>query len=210
MHAFTDARGRRWWVRLDVAAVDRIEAATGWSLLSAAEDHADAAKSLADIVTVADAIEAICDTQIERRGMTSEEFQRMLAGETLGAAMGAFEAEVSAFFPEPEADEATSESDEKPTAAKLRKVILGCAAVAGVAPGPHTFRELYEMRHAKQDDDWNHTSMLLAMLHNVNCDKGDQLEPSDFHPFHHQQEPIVTLDPQASANLIAARLGIKL
>jgi hypothetical protein len=38
------------------------------------------------------------------------------------------------------------------------------------------------MAQAKQTDAWNHTSMIVAMLHNVNVKKEDQKQPSHFHP----------------------------
>ena len=40
------------------------------------------------------------------------------------------------------------------------------------------------MTHARQQDGWNHTAAMLAMLANVNRDpkKGRAFKPADFHP----------------------------
>ena len=40
------------------------------------------------------------------------------------------------------------------------------------------------MAQARQQDNWNHTAALLAMLANVNRDpkKGRAFKPADFHP----------------------------
>ena len=40
------------------------------------------------------------------------------------------------------------------------------------------------MTHARQQESWNHTAALLAMLANVNRDpkKGRAFRPGDFHP----------------------------
>jgi len=40
------------------------------------------------------------------------------------------------------------------------------------------------MAQARQEDNWNHTAALLAMLANVNRDpkKGRSFKPADFHP----------------------------
>ncbi len=40
------------------------------------------------------------------------------------------------------------------------------------------------MTEAKQNDDWNHTSAILAMLGNIHRDpkKGRAFKPADFHP----------------------------
>jgi len=40
------------------------------------------------------------------------------------------------------------------------------------------------MTQAKQEDNWNHTAALLAMLANTNRDpkKGRAFKPADFHP----------------------------
>jgi hypothetical protein len=48
---------------------------------------------------------------------------------------------------------------------------------------PLTPAELYLMARAKQSEAWNHTSMVLAMLFNANCGKGQQKTAEDFHPF---------------------------
>lgn len=47
-----------------------------------------------------------------------------------------------------------------------------------------TLRELVLMAQARQQDAWNHTAALLALLANVNRDpkKGRAFAPGDFHP----------------------------
>ena len=54
------------------------------------------------------------------------------------------------------------------------------------------------MSEAKQRDQWDHTSDLLALL--ANCHKAEETEPfsrSSFHPFHQseeKQEPDIQTD----------------
>ena len=52
-------------------------------------------------------------------------------------------------------------------------------------PGPFTLAELADMAEARLEDEWNHTSALLALLANVNRDpkKHGPYRPEDFHPF---------------------------
>jgi len=43
---------------------------------------------------------------------------------------------------------------------------------------------LIDMARARQQDNWNHTAAVLALLANVNRDpkRGRPFKPSDFHP----------------------------
>jgi len=45
--------------------------------------------------------------------------------------------------------------------------------------------ELVEMAEARLDDEWNHTSAVLAMLANIHRDpkKHRPFRPEDFHPY---------------------------
>lgn len=47
-----------------------------------------------------------------------------------------------------------------------------------------TLRELLQMTHARQQDQWNHTATVMALIANVNRDpkKGRAFRPADFHP----------------------------
>ncbi len=44
------------------------------------------------------------------------------------------------------------------------------------------------MAEGRQNEQWNHTAALLAMLANVNRDpkKGRAFQPNDFHPHRHR------------------------
>lgn len=45
------------------------------------------------------------------------------------------------------------------------------------------------MADARRDEQWDHTSFLIAKLHNVNCAKrSDQKEPDHFHPFRQEEK----------------------
>ena len=51
-----------------------------------------------------------------------------------------------------------------------------------------TLRELLNMVHARQEDQWNHTAAVMALVANVNRDpkKGRASKPADFHPIRHR------------------------
>lgn len=54
--------------------------------------------------------------------------------------------------------------------------------LAGVSPyDDFTPQELMWMAKAKAIQEWNHTSCLLALIHNVNSKR--KRKPEDFHPF---------------------------
>jgi hypothetical protein len=47
-----------------------------------------------------------------------------------------------------------------------------------------TLKQLFWMARGRRVEQWNHTSQLLAMLHNVNCTRRTDLaEPWQFHPY---------------------------
>ena len=52
-----------------------------------------------------------------------------------------------------------------------------------------TLRELLQMVHARQEDQWNHTAAVMALVANVNRDpkKGRASKPADFHPIRHRK-----------------------
>lgn len=49
-----------------------------------------------------------------------------------------------------------------------------------------SFRRIVEFWLSKQSDNWDHTSVILAMLHNVHATKSK--DATEFHPFVKQQK----------------------
>lgn len=48
------------------------------------------------------------------------------------------------------------------------------------------------MAEGRREEQWGHTSFLLAMIHNVNCaKKGDQKTPRQLNPLHAQGDEVV-------------------
>ena len=70
------------------------------------------------------------------------------------------------------------------TADSAWRLVWQLAGVVGIEPGQLTLRELVWMAEGVNQDHWNHTSAILAMLANVNRDpkKGRAFKPADFHP----------------------------
>ena len=58
------------------------------------------------------------------------------------------------------------------------------AGIIGLDPGPLTLRELLLMAESRSQDNWAHTSAILALVANVNRDpkKSRAFKPSDFNP----------------------------
>ena len=50
------------------------------------------------------------------------------------------------------------------------------------------------MARGRSEREWDHTSVLLAKLHNLWCEDGEQLAPADFHPFRKPREEAVPRD----------------
>lgn len=66
----------------------------------------------------------------------------------------------------------------------MDRLIWQLAGFVGVNPGPLTLRELVWMARARAEDNWAHTSTVLAMLANVHRDpkKIRAFTPDDFNP----------------------------
>ena len=64
------------------------------------------------------------------------------------------------------------------------------AGIIGLDPGPLTLRELLLMAESRSQENWAHTSAILALVANVNRDpkKSRAFKPADFNP--HAQKPV--------------------
>jgi len=51
-------------------------------------------------------------------------------------------------------------------------------------------RELALMARGRERESWNHTSEILAMLHNVACAAGERRPPADFHRYQKAEAPL--------------------
>ncbi len=51
-------------------------------------------------------------------------------------------------------------------------------------PAPFTLARLWQMAEGRMEQEWNKTSSLLSMIHNVNCSKKrDMRTPAMFNPY---------------------------
>ena len=64
-----------------------------------------------------------------------------------------------------------------------------------MSPGPFTLAELVSMAEARLESDWGRTSVILALIANVNRDpkKTRPFKPGDFNPFAPRQKSGVVL-----------------
>jgi hypothetical protein len=83
-------------------------------------------------------------------------------------------------------------------------LIYELAGIVGVDPGPLTLRELAIMAEARQRAAWNHTSVLLATLVNINRDpkKGRAAKPADFNPFAERPKAPSAPPPKADISIL--------
>lgn len=63
------------------------------------------------------------------------------------------------------------------------QLVFELAGSVGVDPRPFTVRELVYRSKGAGLQDWNQTSSLLAMIHNVNCSRGRKKKPDDMNPY---------------------------
>lgn len=77
----------------------------------------------------------------------------------------------------------------------------------GIDPGELTIRELMWMFEGRLDTvdrmAWNHTSSMIAKLHNVNCTKQkDMIQPQNVNPYAKRDKVVAApMDDNAKATL---------
>lgn len=102
MKHFKDTAGREWEINLTVTSVKRIRDRAGLDLMDMTEDESNAMIRLSsDPILLGDVIYAACQTQADRRGISSEEFGESLAGDVIDDATTAFIDALTDFFPNP-------------------------------------------------------------------------------------------------------------
>ncbi len=52
----------------------------------------------------------------------------------------------------------------------------------GIDPNPLTLREIWLMSEGKLRQEWEHTSNIMSIIHNVNCKKNKQKSADHFNP----------------------------
>lgn len=96
MKVFKDAAERQWNIEVDYAAIRRVRDVFGVNLLDAVNKPV-----LADPITLIDVLFAICKPQIDKHGLSDDQFLSSLRGDVLDAAAVALIEEVVDFFPNP-------------------------------------------------------------------------------------------------------------
>jgi len=94
---FTDHENSSWSCTITINDVKRLRELVGLDVMTAVEGKLF--ESLADPVLLCDALNVVCMSQIERRGLTNEQFGLLLLGDTIERAANAFVEGVIDFFP---------------------------------------------------------------------------------------------------------------
>lgn len=114
--SFTDPDGREWKLRLTVGAVEEVKRETGVEL----GDESDS-KWLELLFgrrsTLVEVLAVLCERQMEKAGVSPEDFGHLFDGPTISAAGDALAAAVADFFPRARISKALSENLEKILAA---------------------------------------------------------------------------------------------
>jgi hypothetical protein len=98
---FTDAKGRVWYVAINVTAARIVRDLTGVNLYQAISDNfAIYTKVVGDPVLLTDVLYCLCKEQADTWQITDEEFGRGMAGDVLVSARDAFTEELIDFFPD--------------------------------------------------------------------------------------------------------------
>jgi len=100
MPTFSDNESRKWDIRIDIESIRRVRKAHGIDLAKvfASPDALSALNE--DVCLLVDVLWELVSTQAETRGVTAEQFGRSLAGDSLDAAIHAFEEAVIEFLPQ--------------------------------------------------------------------------------------------------------------
>lgn len=78
-----------------------------------------------------------------------------------------------------------------------------------IDPRPFALWQLLKMATANATSEWNHTSLLAALVHNSGCNrKSDLKSVADFHPIK-DSKPTKRLSNEGSANSLHEMFGVK-
>ncbi len=102
MRTFHDAAGRPWDVAVNVTTIDRVKSSLGIDLIALIEDGCKPLSNLLkpphrDLVGV---LYCLCKRQIDKLGISAEEFGEGFCGEPIGVAADCFVQELINFFHE--------------------------------------------------------------------------------------------------------------
>lgn len=104
MHAFKDSKARSWVIRIDINAIRRVKAATGFNLSTLADGEAkNPLQPLADfikedVVRFAETLLAVLQPDLDTRQVKPEDFIEALDGDALWGAGQAFARAYVDFF----------------------------------------------------------------------------------------------------------------
>lgn len=101
MRLFTDASGRQWPISVNVFTVERVRGKLGIDLLAVLDDKAKLYSDLCgNLILVANVVHCICEPDIEKSGISKDEFGRGLYGDAILSAQQALLEEIADFFPD--------------------------------------------------------------------------------------------------------------
>lgn len=176
MRRFTDSTGRAWRLRLNVDALGRIRTLAGVDLLDSA--GRDFAALLYHPAAFAAALFAAVEPDAYARDVAEGQFLDAMDPPACEQALTAFLDELSDFFPPPRTKAA---KQQPPKAFDAWQSLRRLAGVAGVAPGPHTLRELIDMADGRNRSEWRRTAQVLTLLNNAHF--VEKRSPEDFYPY---------------------------
>ena len=102
MRTFRDTEGREWVLSLTLGSLRRIKASAGLDMLDLGQWDKQASNPFLrlsrDVVTLADTLCALCQTQMTERGISEDQFAEALGGQSIDDALIALVEEWSDFF----------------------------------------------------------------------------------------------------------------
>ncbi len=106
MRSFHDATGRRWDVAVNVTTINRVQASLGIDLISLVEDGCKPlSKLVQDPRQLVGVLYCLCKKQIEKAGISDEDFGEGFQGDPIGAATDCLVEEIIDFFHDPKVRE---------------------------------------------------------------------------------------------------------
>lgn len=99
MGYFTDCKGAKWDVSIDIPTIKRVRSLTGIDLLNVAisDQQSGVFQALSDCVLFADVLYSICKPEADKRGISDEDFGRLLEVDPNEVANTVLE-EIACFF----------------------------------------------------------------------------------------------------------------
>lgn len=95
---WTDANGREWSTSINVTTVKRVQELTG-TLLTDAADTDLIERLYGDVVMLANVLWAVCKPVAAERGLSSDQFGELLAGDVIDSACESLMGDLVLFFP---------------------------------------------------------------------------------------------------------------